>query len=185
VIREILPGEDGDALLVTPYGYRELQDELGFLRTVRRAEMRERLRQAREGGGDLADNNDLLEAFEEQERLERRIARLETHLAVARIVDGACRDGAAAIGTSVRLRNLVEPELLDYELVGSVEADPSRGKISGESPVGRALLGQRAGDVVEVETPRGLARFEVVAVSPSRETARSERGGIRRLSEVS
>jgi transcription elongation factor GreA len=176
VTRQPIPRPNDECLLVTPDGYRELQDELELLTTVRRSEMRERLREAREGGGDLADNSDLLDSFEEQERLERRIATLETHLALARIADGASLDGTAAIGTFVRLRNLVEPQLLDYELVGSVESDPSRGKISGESPVGRALLGRRAGEVVEAETPRGLARFELVTVSPTRrERTRPER----------
>jgi transcription elongation factor GreA len=172
VARVIPLTPSGDELSVTQAGYRQLRKELKLLTTVPRRQIGERLREAREDG-DLADNLDLLDALEQQALLERRIAALETRFALTRIVDGTNLDGTAAIGTSVQLRDLDESETHEYELVGTIEADPSRGKISVESPVGRALLGQRAGDLVDVDIPRGVVRFELLAVGAGTSAAMS------------
>jgi transcription elongation factor GreA len=155
---------DDRRFLVTPEGQERLRKELDALTTVRRSEVAERLRQARDGGGDLADNWDLLDALEDQALLERRISSLESRLALARVVDGGRPDGAVSIGTRVRLRDLDYGDSLAYDLVGALETDLGEEKLSMDSPVGRALMGRRAGDVIEVNAPRGTVRFEIQAV---------------------
>jgi transcription elongation factor GreA len=158
-----------ERLLVTAEGYARLQGQLDVLRSERRRELAERVHIAREDG-DLADNPDLLDALQEQAALERRIASLEAELASARIADGNRVDGVAGIGTSVRVRDLDTDETFDFELVGAIEADSSEGKISVAAPVARALAGRQAGALVEVETPRGRARLELLAVAASTTT---------------
>jgi transcription elongation factor GreA len=151
-------------MVVTAEGYARLRDELDVLTSERRRELAERVLTAREDG-DLADNPDLVDALEEQAALERRIASLEAELASARIVDGNSSDGRAGIGTRVRARDVETGETFDFELVGAIEADPTEGKISAAAPVARALFGRRAGAVVEVETPRGRTRLELLTVA--------------------
>jgi transcription elongation factor GreA len=155
--------------LITAEGYARLRDELEVLRLGRRQELAERVLVAREDG-DLADNPDLFDALEEQAALERRIASLEEDLASARITDGNCVDGKAGIGTRIRVRHLDTGETFDYELVGAIEANPADGRISVAAPVGRALAGRRAGALVEVETPRGRARLQLLAVAAANVT---------------
>jgi transcription elongation factor GreA len=155
-----------EEIAVTAEGYARLRGELDVLTTERRRELAERVLVAREDG-DLADNPDLFDALQEQTALERRIASLEAELASARIVDGNRADGTAGIGTSVRIRNLGTGETADYELVGAIEGDPAEGRISVAAPVARALVGRRAGAVVEVETPRGRTHLELLAVRPA------------------
>jgi transcription elongation factor GreA len=159
------------ALLVTPSGYEELRAELEALSGATRSEVIDRLRSAREDG-DLADNPALYELFEEQAQLERRIGQLEEQLALAQVVEPN-GDGTAGIGNLVRLRDLGTGGLVEYELVGAIEARVGNGRISVEAPVGRALVGARAGEVVEVETPGGLIGLEIVHVdaTPARKVA--------------
>jgi transcription elongation factor GreA len=154
-----------DELLVTADGYVRLRDELELLTTERRRELAERLRLARDDG-DLADNPQLLDTLEEQAALERRIATLDAHLALARIVDGASRDGTADVGVRVRVRYFDTGETAEYELVGAIEANPAEGRVSIDAPLGRALCGQKAGAIVEVEAPRGRTFLELLAVEP-------------------
>ena len=136
--------------------------ELERLRTNGRVEMSERLREAREDG-DLANNPALYELLEEQVQLERRIAILEGQLAAAEVVVPAA-DGAASIGSFVRVRDGQAGDLAEYELVGPIEADIANGRVSVEAPVGRALLGQGAGAVVDVKTPRGTLGLKILSV---------------------
>ena len=109
--------------------------------------------------GELADNLELIDALEYQGLLERRIKALEAAMASARVVHEPPRDGTIGIGTSVELRDIDRGRQSAYELVGSVEADPAQRRLSVASPVGRALLGRRTGDVLEVQVPRGRMRF--------------------------
>jgi transcription elongation factor GreA len=147
---------------ITRAGYERLQAELDELVTVERAELARWLRDAREGGGEPGENADVAEALEERALLEQRIAELRRRLAEARIVAPA-DDGKVGIGAYVRLRiDAGEPVL--YQLVGSAEGDPARRRVSIESPVGRAVAGRAAGDVVEVDAPAGTRRLEVIAV---------------------
>jgi transcription elongation factor GreA len=155
-----------DELLVTEAGLARLRAELDTLAGEGRRELGERVRTAR-GDGHLADNPELFEALEEQTLLEHRIAVLEGQLADARIADGRHADGAASIGTRVRLLQRDSGETFEYDLVGAIEADPVAGRISVDSPVGRALAGRAAGEVVDVETPRGLVQLELLAVAPA------------------
>lgn len=164
----VVPAQpDDQELLITPEGYAQLREELELLSGVKRHELTERLHAARDDRGDLADNPELAEALEEQERLERRIAVLETQLAHARQVDGDRADGLAAVGTRVLVRELEDGDELVLDLVGTIEADAARGRFSVVSPVGRALVGNGAGDVVEVDAPGGRRRLEILAVEPS------------------
>jgi transcription elongation factor GreA len=151
-----------DWQLMTPEGYDRLRGKLIVLCTERRAEVAEWLRAAREDGGDPSENGDLANAIDEQDRLEHRISHFEAVFAMARIVAPA-DDGRAQIGTRLQVRRENGP-VVQYELVGVSEADASKGRISIASPVGRALAGRTPGDVVDVETPRGVKRLEVVAV---------------------
>jgi len=160
-----------DDILLTRDGYERLREELRILRTTGRREMSERLREARSHGGDIAENPDLADALEDQSLLEQRIARLAMELGVARVVDDRPSDGIAGFGTRVRLRHEESGGTLEYELVGSLEAEPARRRISVDSPVGRSLIGRRAGDTVEVRAPRGLIRFTVLALSSGAESA--------------
>ena len=151
---------------MTREGYEHLRAELATLTTAARAEITERLRAAREDGAELADNLELIDALEDQDLLERRITALEAAVASASVVDEPPRDGTIGIGTSVELRDIDRGQQSEYELVGSVEADPAYRKLSVASPVGQALLGRRTGEVLEVQAPRGKVRFRILAVDP-------------------
>jgi transcription elongation factor GreA len=147
--------------VITPEGHERLQAELAQLVTTRRAEIAEWLRDAREDGSEPGENPGLGEALEQRRFVERQIAKLEHRLATARIVEPAA-DGTADVGAHVHLRLNGSPRV--YQLVGALEADPSQRRLSIDSPVGRALLGRAAGDVVEVDAPKGRCRFEIVAI---------------------
>ena len=159
-----------DELLVTAEGYDRLCSELEKLRTAGRQTMSERLREAR-ADGDLEDNPALIDVLEEQAQLERRIATLEARLAAARIAEPN-GDGRAGIGSSVRLRDLETSEPLEYKLVGAIEGNGGQGRVSIDAPVGRALLGAAAGEIVTVACPRGELRFEVIGVKGAERRAR-------------
>jgi transcription elongation factor GreA len=165
------PSDDHEVIL-TRDGYERLRHEHGTLSTISRAEISDRLREARQGGEDLADNSELIDALEDQALLERRITTLGESLASAWVVDEPPRDGTIGIGTWVRLRDIDSGRQAGYEVVGSMEADPAQQRLSASSPVGRALLGLRTGDVVEVEAPRGRMRFRIVVAHPARSASR-------------
>ena len=160
--------EVDDGLLISAEGYEQRCRELDAMRKEWRRELRERLHEARQDGG-LADNPALQDLLDEQALLERRIALLEAQLAVARIVEPAA-DGSAGIGSIVRVRD-GEGETFELELVGPLESDVSNGRVSIDTPVGQALMGQRAGTRVEARTPRGPLALDVVAVRPRRAAA--------------
>jgi len=151
-------------------GYEQRCRELDALRGEGRRALGERLRAAREEDGDLADNAALHDLLDEQAHLERRIARLEAQLSVAEIVAPAA-NGSAAIGSRVRVRDDAGV-IHEYELAGPLESDASEGRISIAAPVGEALVGRRAGALVEVETPRGPLALTVVSVRSARRRER-------------
>lgn len=153
-----------DGLLITAEGYEQLCIELETLRTDARRELSERLREARQDG-DLADNPALLDLLEEQAQLERRISVLEGQVAAAQIAAPAA-DGRAWIGSCVRVSDLAVGEIAEYELVGAIEPNVGNGRVSIAAPVGRALVGQRPGAQVDVVTPRGTIKFEILSVGP-------------------
>ena len=149
------------APLVTREGYEYLRAEITKLCDAR-PEMIERLRDARDNGN-LDDNPTLYEVLEEQAQLEQRIAHLRGQLAAAKVVQPK-GNGIAGIGNAVRLRDLATNEVVEYELVGGIEANVGDGRVSIAAPVGRAVLGAAAGDVVDVATPRGNVQLEVLEV---------------------
>ena len=152
-----------ETLLISAEGYAQRCQELEELRTEARSALAERLREARQDGH-LDDNPALYDLFEEQAQLERRIALLEAQLAVAEIVAPA-GDGLAGIGSIVRVRDDTSATG-QYELVGPLESDIGNGRVSIAAPVGRALVGRSAGEVVEAETPRGVLAIEILQVRP-------------------
>jgi transcription elongation factor GreA len=158
-----------DDVLVTAEGYERLSSELESLRSDGRRALSERLSAAR-ADGHLEDNPALFDVLEEQLQLERRIATLEARLAAARVAEPN-GDGSAGIGSSVRLRDLETGEPFDCQLVGAIEGNVGERRVSVEAPVGRAVLGASAGDIVTVASPRGELRFEVMSVAPAGQPA--------------
>ena len=149
---------------LTSEGYQKLQEELDFLRTTKREQIADRLHEAIEGG-ELLDNAELEAAKNEQAFVEGRIKELEILLATARVVDEKEIDKEVIqVGNKVTLQEEGSREKEEYEIVGVAEADPKAGKISNESPVGKALLGKRVGDKVQVEAPGGSYTIKVLKV---------------------
>jgi transcription elongation factor GreA len=151
-------------MLITSAGLLRFGQELDRLKTVGRQEIADRLRRALAADADASASADYLAAREDQALLEGRIARLEQRLDAARVAEPDVQNGVVDLGERVRLRNLDTGAKHEYELVGSLEAEPAAGRISAESPVGRALLGRRRGDVALVEAPRGRLRLRIVAL---------------------
>ena len=149
---------------ITRQGYERLRAELEYLVTVRRRQMADDLREAREDGGEPGENLGVTAVLDDQAALERRIDELEAALAAVQVVDPPA-DGVAGIGQRVRLRLGDAAEPIEYELVGALEADPAAGRVSAASPLGRALLGREAGAEAVVEAPRGVRRFEIVSIA--------------------
>lgn len=150
-----MPADDSREVLLTPEGLQKLEGELNHLKTVRRKEVAERIKAARDFG-DLSENSEYDDAKNEQAFIESRIAQVEQMLRNARIVtDEDVDPDTVHIGSVVTVRDLEDGSVETYTVVGSNEGDPSRGRISYQSPVGKALLGRRAGEQVEVRTPAG------------------------------
>lgn len=151
--------------MYTPQGYKELVDELDYLRGKRRDEIREQIAIAR-GFGDLSENAEYDEARNEQAKVEARIKELETLIENAVVVDENVQDASVvSLGSVVSLHDDDEDEDLVYYIVGSNEVSPAEHKISDMSPIGRALMGKRAGDKVTVEIPVGEIHFTVTDVA--------------------
>lgn len=149
-------------VLITADGLTRLKAELARLHADR-TELVERIKWSPEHGGSFADDGEFPDDCYEQELLDWRIARLETRLRMARLVEPET-DGELDIGERVRVRDLASGELLDFRIVGTGDSNPACGDISHNSPVGSALLGQRAGDIIEVKVPTGPIRLELVEV---------------------
>lgn len=151
-------------LLVSKEGLKKLETELEQLKTVKRREVAERIKVAREFG-DISENSEYEDAKNEQAFIEGRIQTLEKMLRQARVIDQADADPEHVhVGSKVTVEDLEDKSQEEYEIVGSTEADPSKNRISNESPVGKALLGATAGTVVEVSAPVGKIRLKVVAI---------------------
>ena len=162
-----VPGEDGAAMretLITPAGLARLSDELERLETEGRREVTERIRRAAATDADVNANPDYLAAREEQALLEYKIARLAERLAAARLAEPDAGNGLVDVGERVRVRDLDTGRRHVYELVGALEADPAAGRVSVDSPFGRAIIGRRRGDVVVVEAPRGRIRVRILGI---------------------
>ncbi len=155
---------DKNQELVTREGFQKLQEELHHLTEVRRGEIADRIRQAREFG-DISENSEYDDAKNEQYLLERRISEVQRRLRNAKIVDPSGVDtGAVDLGTRVTLRVVGKDTERTFQIVGANESDPGSGKLSHASPVGRAVLKRRVGEKVTVSTPRGATEYEIVNV---------------------
>ncbi len=144
-----------EKMLYTEEGYKVLTDELNYLKTTRREEIKEAIAIAK-GFGDLSENSEYDEARNEQAKTEARIKELEELVANAQIVDESTIDtGVVSLGSTVTVYDVEEDEEIVYNIVGSNEVNPVERKISDQSPIGKALMGHRAGASVTVELPSG------------------------------
>lgn len=145
-------------------GLKKLEAELEHLKTVKRREVAERIKTAREFG-DISENSEYEDAKNEQAFIEGRIQTIEKMLRQARVVDSESQDPSVIhIGSKVVVKDLEEDVDEEYYLVGAAEADPIKDRISNESPVGKALLGKKVGDVVEVSAPVGKIRLKIIDI---------------------
>ncbi len=145
-------------VLLTPEGLEKLTDELESLRTKRRREVAERIKEAREFG-DISENSEYDDAKNEQAMLEARIAQLEEKLGAAQVIDAAdISTDNVQIGSVVHVKDEKTGKSQKFTIVGSAEANPTAQRLSNESPVGKALLGHKRGEIVSVQVPRGPAR---------------------------
>lgn len=151
-------------VILTIEGLKRLEEELETLKTVKRREVAERIKQAIEFG-DISENSEYDDAKNEQAFIEGRIITLEKMLRNARVIDDtAAGSEVVALGSTIILKDKEFGDEEEYTIVGTAEADPTSNKISNESPVGKAVLGQGKGDVVEVEVPAGILHFEIVDI---------------------
>ena len=149
----------------TKQGYQELVDELKYLKLTRREEIKEQIAVAR-GFGDLSENAEYDEARNEQAKVEARIQELEALIENAEIIDETTMDvRSISLGSVVKLYDEDFDEEITYSIVGSNQADPLEQKISDQSPIGRALMGKKAGDKVTVTAPAGELHFKVLEVA--------------------
>jgi transcription elongation factor GreA len=152
---------------MTYEGVKKLETELDYLKTVKRKEITEKIKVAL-GYGDLSENSEYDEAKNDQAFTVGRILQLENMLKNAVVVDEAdLPNDIVAVGTKVKVKDYEFDEEVEYSIVGSAEADPMNFKISNESPVGKALVGRKVGDIVEVAIPDGVNKFEILGISRS------------------
>jgi transcription elongation factor GreA len=151
-------------MILSPEGYKKLDEELEFLRSVRRRDIAERIKQAR-SFGDISENSEYEDAKNEQAFIEGRILTLEKILRNAQVLQDNGVTDHIAVGTSVHLLDLEYNDEVQYTIVSSAEADPSSNRISDASPVGRGLMGKRVGDEINVRVPAGTVRYRILGIS--------------------
>jgi transcription elongation factor GreA len=151
-------------VILTKEGYEKLKKEIDHLSTEKRREVAERIRVAREFG-DIAENSEYDDAKNEQALVEHRIALLEERLLSARVIEkkDIAKD-VVSVGSHVKLRDMGANKTFEYRIVGSAEANPAEQKLSNESPVGKAIMGKKKGEVVEVSAPRGSLKFKILEI---------------------
>ena len=151
-------------VILTKEGYEKLKQEIEYLSTEKRREVAERIRVAREFG-DIAENSEYDDAKNEQALVEHRIATLEERLLSARVIEkkDIAKD-VVSVGSHVKLRDMGANKTFEYRIVGSAEANPAEQKLSNESPVGKAIIGKKKGEVVEVAAPRGSLKFKILEI---------------------
>src|SRR5471030_2534629 len=151
-------------VILTPEGYEKLKREIDLLRGDKRREVAERIRVAREFG-DIAENAEYDDAKNEQAMLEHKIAQLEDRLLTVRVITKKeISKDSVSIGSRVRLRDVAAKQTFEYHIVGSAEANPAENKLSNESPVGKAIMGHKKGETVEVSAPRGSLKFKILEI---------------------
>ena len=150
--------------IMTYEGLKKLEDELEYLKTVKRKEITEKIKVAL-SFGDLSENSEYDEAKNEQAFVEGRIVQLENMLKNTTIVDDSeIQTDVVSVGSIVKLKDYDFDEEVEYIIVGSAEADPINNKISNESPVGSGLLGKKVGDIVEIQIPDGICKYEILGI---------------------
>ena len=151
-------------VILTPEGYKKLQEEIEYLSNDKRREVADRIRIAREFG-DIAENAEYDDAKNEQALLEHRIALLEERLRDAKVINkkDVAKD-VVSVGSKVKLRDVTAKQTVEYYIVGSAEANPAQNKLSNESPVGKAIIGHKKGETVEVAAPRGKMKFKIMEI---------------------
>jgi transcription elongation factor GreA len=150
-------------IALTPAGQVKLEEELRHLETVRRREVGERIKEAKEFG-DISENSEYDDAKNEQAWVESRIIEVTQILARATVVDAPTKSDKVTLGNKVKLES--SHGVTVYQVVGSAEADPSNDKISNESPVGHAIMGRKKGETVKVTTPSGkVVEYKILAIS--------------------
>lgn len=152
----------GKKTLLTKEGLKDLQDELNDLINVKRPANLKAIKEAR-ALGDLSENADYDAAKNDQAELEGRIKKIEKMLENYEIIEKTSND-IVGLGSTVNIKYIDDDEEDQYEIVGSQEADPFMSKISNESPIAKALLNKRVGDIVEVESPNGVYKIEITEI---------------------
>ena len=151
-------------IILTPEGFQRLKEEIEYLSSVKRDEVAERIRAARDFG-DISENSEYDDAKNEQAMLEARIYSLEERLRSAIIIDSdSVTTDKVGVGTKVTLQDMKVGDIVQYCIVGSSEADPAARKLSNESPVGRAIMGHKPGDKITVTVPQGSKKLKVLAI---------------------
>ena len=151
-------------VILTPEGYEKLKQEIEYLSNDKRREVADRIRVAREFG-DIQENAEYDDAKNEQALLEHRIATLEERLRSARVLEkGDVKKDEVSVGSKVKLKDMETNKTVEYRIVGSAEANPAESKLSNESPVGKAIMGRKKGEVVEVSAPRGSLKFKIIEI---------------------
>lgn len=151
-------------VILTQEGYNKLEEQLNYLKTEKRTEIAERIKTAR-GFGDLSENSEYDEAKNAQQENEQEIADLEAKIRNAKVIDEKEIDlETVQIGNIVKVRDLEFDEDITYTIVGSTEVNLAENKISNESPLGKALLGEKKGKVVEVNAPAGVIKYKILAI---------------------
>lgn len=150
--------------IMTYEGVKKLEDELEYLKTVKRKEITEKIKVAL-SFGDLSENSEYDDAKNEQAFVEGRIVQLENMLKNASVIDDSeIPTDIVSVGAIVTVKDYDFDEEVDYTIVGSAEADPLNNRISNESPVGRGLVGKKIGDIVEIQVPDGVSKYEILAI---------------------
>lgn len=148
-------------VVLTQEGLKKLEEELQYLKSVKRKEVADRIKQAI-AFGDLSENSEYDDAKNEQAFIEGKIAMLEEKLRNAKVIDDAdISTDMVTLGSKVLVRDLDTGEVIEYTIVSSAEANPIEFKISNESPVGKALIGAKKGDVIEINVPAGLVKYKI------------------------
>ena len=151
-------------VVLTLDGLKRLEQELDELKTVKRKEVAEKIKVAL-SFGDLSENSEYDEAKNEQAMVEARIVQVEAILKNVKVLEtDELGTDRVVLGSHVKIRDIEFDEEMEYHLVGSTEADPLHGKISDESPVGKAIIGHRVGEIAEVETPSGAVQYEILDI---------------------
>ena len=152
-------------VILTQEGFNKLEEELNYLKTEKRTEISERIKVAL-GFGDLSENAEYDEAKGAQAENENKILELEAKIRNAKIINEKEIDTVTVqIGNVVKVRDMEFKEDIEYTIVGSTEVKLSENKISNESPLGKALLGAKKGDVVEVDAPAGVIKYKILAIT--------------------